>query len=82
MRIAVENANVFIDYTVFIPLSQHRRVIAASHAHRSRNCKLTLSPVSVSWFTQKLILIHLSHGTTSQRETSDDEHVQYTDSST
>jgi hypothetical protein len=33
--IAIENA--FIDYTVFIPLSQHRRVIAASHAHRSRN---------------------------------------------
>jgi hypothetical protein len=38
---AIENA--LIDYTVFIPLSQHRRVIAASHAHRSRKCKLTLN---------------------------------------
>jgi hypothetical protein len=40
--IAIENA--FIDYTVFIPVSQHRRVIAASHVHasrRSRNCKLS-----------------------------------------
>jgi hypothetical protein len=36
--IAIENA--FIDYTVFIPLSQHRSVIAASHVHRNRNCKL------------------------------------------
>jgi hypothetical protein len=39
--IAIENAS--IDYTVFIPLSPHRRVIAASHAHRSRNCKLSLT---------------------------------------
>jgi hypothetical protein len=38
--IAIGNAS--IDYTVFIPLSQHRSVIAASHAHRSRNWKLTL----------------------------------------
>jgi hypothetical protein len=35
--ITIENA--FIHYTVIISLSQHRRVIAASHAHRSRNSK-------------------------------------------
>jgi hypothetical protein len=39
--IAIENA--FIVYTVFIPLLQYRRVIAALHAHRSRNCKLSFS---------------------------------------
>jgi hypothetical protein len=41
--VAVENASLDYHYTVFIPLSQHRRVIAASYAHRSPNCKLTLT---------------------------------------
>jgi hypothetical protein len=40
IAVAIEIA--FIDNTAFIPLSQHCRVIAASHAHRSRNSKLSL----------------------------------------
>jgi hypothetical protein len=36
--------NAFIDYTVFIPLSQHRmRIAIAAHAHRSRSWKLSFS---------------------------------------
>jgi hypothetical protein len=40
-RSTIAIGNAFIDYTVFIPLSQHHSVIAASHAHRSRNWKLS-----------------------------------------
>jgi hypothetical protein len=42
-RSTIAIGNAFIDYTVFIPLSQHRCVIAASHAHRSRSWKLSFS---------------------------------------
>jgi hypothetical protein len=42
-RSTIAIGNAFIDYTVFIPLSQHRSVIAATHAHHSRNWKLNLT---------------------------------------
>jgi hypothetical protein len=43
--IAIGNAS--IDYTVFIPLSQHLSVIAASHAHRSRSARASQSQLEI-----------------------------------
>jgi hypothetical protein len=46
--IAIENAS--IDYTAFIPLSQHRSIIAASHAHRSRSARASQSQLEIKLY--------------------------------
>jgi hypothetical protein len=46
--IAIGNASIY--YIVFIPLSEHRSVIAAAHAHRSPNWKLSFTGILLMLF--------------------------------
>jgi hypothetical protein len=46
-RSTIAIGNAFIDFTVFIPVSQHRSVIAASH-HRSRSARASQSQLEIN----------------------------------